>query len=634
MSTTYRGTRSSGLSRKSRRTIGILIAAIVVLCIALALFLLRDKLFSPKAPAEQAFNPSVGPTLPEQPEKPEQTTEPEQTEDPSEEVPPEPVAEDPSFIGPLPPPAEPEPEEPEEEGYVYIDPELTEPFEDFDPHFVESTDPAKHMKSTEIIVNGEIVENFELEEDLWFGLPSEYTELSGVTAFRGNNFRNTSSCGTAELTEYKFGDYWTQPIGALQAPDGSVWTGSGWTGQPIIVSWPKETRAIMNMEDWAKEAEQLVEVITPTMDGYVYFNELETGKPTREKLWMGYTFKGCGCIDPRGYPLLYLGSGYNSKKGNSHAFIVSLIDCTILYEYGKNDSFAYRGFSGFDGCATVDPENDMLITPGENGILYIHRLHTQYDPKAGTISVDPELIRWRYQGNRNGSYKFWYGMEDSPVLWQGHLIIADNGGYLMCLDLKTLTLDWVQDVVDDTNCSPVLELEHGHPYLYISTSFHMGWNANQTFDVPMYKIDAETGEIVWELSVNCYTADGLSGGAEGTAALGKRNLSEYVYFPMAKANHPGTGDLVCCRKDTGEVVWTCTTDSYSWGSPTIVYDQNGDGYLIYGCLESMLYLVDGKTGKILDSMNVGAHVEATAAIYNNIAVIGTRTNFIYGITLK
>ena len=71
----------------------------------------------------------------------------------------------------------------------------------------------------------------------------------------------------------------------------------------------------MNMYDWAKEDDELVEVIYATMDGNVYFLDLNTGKKTRDTLTLGYTFKGAGALDPRGYPLLYLGAGYDSDRG-------------------------------------------------------------------------------------------------------------------------------------------------------------------------------------------------------------------------------------------------------------------------------------------------------------------------------
>ena len=61
------------------------------------------------------------------------------------------------------------------------------------------------------------------------------------------------------------------------------------------------------MYDWAKNDEDLVEVIYACMDGWIYFLDLKTGEKTRDSLFLGYTFKGAGALDPRGYPIMYLG---------------------------------------------------------------------------------------------------------------------------------------------------------------------------------------------------------------------------------------------------------------------------------------------------------------------------------------
>ena len=91
------------------------------------------------------------------------------------------------------------------------------------------------------------------------------------------------------------------------------------------------------MDMAAKQAETLTEVIYPTMDGYIYFIELTSGEYTREPLYIGYSFKGTGSLDPRGYPILYLGAGYTSALGKSRVFVISLIDGSILYTFGNDD---------------------------------------------------------------------------------------------------------------------------------------------------------------------------------------------------------------------------------------------------------------------------------------------------------
>jgi len=508
--------------------------------------------------------------------------------------------------------------------------------EPFEPHSVDSTAEANFLQSTDIMVDGEMFEG-EYEDDtgIYFGYPEEYSSLPGVITFRGNNFRDSAAYGTANITQKKFGGSWTAGTGSLTAPNGTFWSGNGWTGQPLIAEWPKETRQIMNMYDWAKEAETLVEVVYPSMDGYIYFYELQTGKATRDALNLGYTFKGTGTLDPRGYPLLCVGSGYDSYKGTSHVFLVSLIDFSVLYEFGANDGFAHRAWSMYDSAPLIDADTDKLIYCGENGVIYIITLGTEYDEEAGTISVNPtRAAKWRYMSNRFASTgQFWLGFEASPVIWQSHMIVPDNGGNLICLDLNTLTVDWVQDTLDDTNCTPVLEIEDGHPYIYASTSYHLGWRSWMTADVPVWKIDAETGEIVWQVSYSCYSVEELSGGTQGSIAVGKHNVSDLVYVPIARTPSASGGKLVALDKETGEEVWVMETQVYSWSTPTLVYDQNGDGYILYCTTGHYLYLLDARTGEILDSRNLGGLFEASPAVYGNWLVVGHRNGSIYGIEL-
>ena len=619
MKTKYEAKHAGKLSRKAKRDLFFIIFFSILLSAAIvvgSLLYFAPEIFGLESDAER-------PVL-QNPFSPGETKDPEEdhtqiidAEKPADQNSPDAPSQDPQT------PAEPE---------VPVEPEPVK--EPFDPHFVESTDPALHFISTDIKVGDEIVEEYQAEEPIFFDAPELYSSFDGLITFRGNNYRTGSSVGTAELTSKTFGKYWTSPVSSLTSPDGTNWSGCGWTGQPLIANWPKETRQVMNMYDWAKEADELIEVIYPTMDGNIYFLELETGKATRDKLNIGFTFKGCGSLDPRGYPVLYVGSGYNSNKGTSRVFAISLIDGSTIFSFGNSDSFAHRDWPCFDSSPLIDAETDQLIYPGENGVLYIIKLNSAYNEKEATLTMEPEFIRWRYQGARSTRTSYWLGMECSAAIHEGHIFMADNGGYLFCLDLNDLQVEWVQDIKDDTNASPVLELEDGHPYLYIAPSFHLGWRSWSTADVPIYKIDAETGEIVWEKSYSCWSESGVSGGVQGTIALGQNNLSDMVFVPVARTGTAAGGLVAALDKETGEVIWECKNASYTWGSPTIVYDQNGDGYLFYASLYGTLFMVDGKTGNILDSFNMGGHMEATVAAYGNQIVVGARTGYIWGIQLN
>jgi len=507
----------------------------------------------------------------------------------------------------------------------------------FEPKAAADTSPHRLIAQTGIMAAGSSVSDYRFSRPIDMGLGSEYTSAQGIVTFRGNNFRDGGAYGFADIVGKAFSDsFWSLSAPSPKAQDGDALKG-GWAGQPLIMTWPKETREHMNMYGWAKKADFLTEVIYPSEDGNVYFLDLTTGKKTRDSLDLGFAFKGSGSLDPRGYPILYLGSGRDSAKGVSHVFIVNLLDCSVMYEFGANDSFSLRGDSSFfNGSPLIDADTDRLVYPGGNGVIYIMDLNTRYDADAGTLSLKPSnTVKWRYDGTRATADSYLPGMEGSAVIWHSRLIIADTGGNLLCLSLKDLTLDWVQNTLDDTDCSPVLELEDGHPYIYLGTSFRAGWRASaeKTADVPVWKIDAVSGDIVWKMVYTCHTGTEVSGGVQGTAALGKNKLSDLIFVPVAMTPESGTGILAALSKKTGETVWQQQTQVYSRSSPVAVYDRNGNGYLVFCTAGGYMYLLDGLTGKVLDFKNLGSVVDASPAVFNGTVVVGTSGRIVYGIKL-
>lgn len=522
------------------------------------------------------------------------------------------------------------------------------PVPTFNPSPVAGTMPSDFGLEEAIEDNGTVVDAYTRAEPIDFLEGDTYTELEGVITFRGNNFRDSAAYGTVTWTG-QASEPWTFSVGSMAKKSGSgSWTGCGWTGQPLIVKWPEETKRIMNLYDSAKNDPDLVEVIYATMDGHIYFLDLYTGEKTRDPINVGYPFKGAGALDPRGYPLMYVGSGDDSTAGDSRAFIINLINGTVLYEFGVEDGFALRDLSYFDSSALVDAETDTLIYPGESGILYTIKLNTQYDPNAGTISINPQTVKWRYKGARSlstdtvdGSQGWWLGIEDSAIIWRGHAIFTDNGGHMICLDLNTMKAVWVQDTLDDTNCTPVLSLEgpDNHPYVYTSTSFHPNWRAseNSTAPIPIWKIDAVTGQIVAQNDTyHCQTIatpNQVSGGVQGTLAIGEKDLEGLIFVPVAMTE--GTrGKLVALNTSDMSVKWECDFAGYPWSSPVAVYDDSGKGYLVQFNKTGYIHLIDGQTGEIISEMSLGSNVEASPAVYNNMVVVGTRGGLIYGMDLN
>ena len=516
---------------------------------------------------------------------------------------------------------------------VHVDPRT-----EFAPDMTLLSNPENFQMTWEINVDGEVVDRYQREDRICFELDQEYFALPGVATFRGNNYRNSATYGTAVIEKETMGVAWSHPIGQL-----NKWGGCAWTGQPLVVQWDDETKAIMNMYENKKNKDGLVEVIYATLDGYIHFYDMEDGSQTRDPINMGMNFKGAGALDPRGYPLLYVGAGLYLNGAAPRMFVVSLIDGKIIYQYGNNDDFAIRDWSAFDSSPLVDAESDTLIWPGENGVLYTIKLNTEYDKDAGTICVNPDTpVKSRYTSYYSEEEDRYLGYEASASIVDHYLFTSENGGLFQCVDLNTMELVWVQDTKDASNSSPVFEWgKDGQGYLYTAPSLH--WTAeSHKGTVSIYKLDAATGEILWEHSRDCVRYDDIAGGVQCTPLLGKEgsNIDGLIIYSVGRTsmepNDPYVayrGVLVALDKETGEKIWEISTGNYAWSSPTALYTEDGHAYIFLANASGVCRLIDGGTGEVLSSLNFKQTVEASPVVFNNMLVIGSR-EAVYGIKIS
>ena len=493
-----------------------------------------------------------------------------------------------------------------------------------------SSDPANWNVTWEVIKSDAVLEDFTRQDPISFGDPEDYFALPGVATFRGNNYRSSATYGTAEITNESMSTVWSHWIGSYNG-----WGGCAWTGQPLVVQWDEATKQIMNLYNSAKSKEGLVEVVYAMLDGYIHFYDLETGAETRPAIQINMNFKGAGALDPRGYPLLYVGSGVNGGGKEAHMYIISLIDGSILWEYGDDDPYATRNWSAFDSSPLVDAETDTLIWPGENGILYTMKLNTAYDKASGTISVAPgDMIRARYSSTYSEEGRY-VGMETSASIVDHYLYASENGGLFFCVDLNTMELVWTQDTGDDSNSSPVFEWgAGGNGYLYTAPSLH--WTAEKNAgSVTIYKLNAQTGEVVWQYEKECVTVTDVSGGVQATPLLGKEgsNIENLIIYVVARTPGSYDGVMIAFDKETGEVVWEMDTRNYTWSSPTAVYTDDGRAYIITVNASGKIRLVNGETGEVLDELGLAQTTEASPVVFGNLFVIGTREG-VYGIKVS
>ncbi|MEE1047518.1 MAG: PQQ-binding-like beta-propeller repeat protein, partial [Clostridia bacterium] len=231
---------------------------------------------------------------------------------------------------------------------------------------------------------------------------------------------------------------------------------------------------------------------------------------------------------------------------------------------------------------------------------------------------------------------YWNGYECSGVIVDRYLYLSENGGMFFCINLDTMELVWAQDTLDDSNSTPVFEWDdEGNPYVYTAPSLH--WTASGgKGSVNIFKLDANTGEIQWKMPFDCYTIPNTSGGVQASPVLGREgtDLEGIIVYPVAYTPHQQDGMLVAIDTKTGEKVWEHHMPYYTWSSPVAVYNSSGEACVIVCDSIGDVNLIDGKTGELLDKVNIGANVEASPSVYKDMLVVGTRGCRICGISIK
>ena len=502
------------------------------------------------------------------------------------------------------------------------------------------------------------ISNYLRPYEILFGGPLDYNLVPGVLTFRGNNFRSSAAFGLVDIPQKIMAQVWERPVGSLASSSWSfTWTGTGWTGQPDIVQWDWDVQQMMNLYPDKKAKHGLKEVIYATMDGNIYFFDLDDGKDTRPPIHVGASIKGTPAIDPRGYPILYVGQGdFQPPSSSIHEIgyrIYSLIDQKLLYFQNGIDQRSYRpSWGACDSSPIVDANTDTLIYPNENGMIYTLKLNTVFDRTKTTLTIDPESVAYRYRSDI--TTPTWEGIESSACFYGHYAFFSDNAGALNCMDLDTMTHLWTLPQGDDSDATPTLDERNGVLSLYSGTE--VGQQSTQTGDWKgtafLYRVDALSGKVVWKTTMTTWTktdanmGNDIKGGIIGSPVVGKGKMADLVVYSFSMTTGIYSGDsLVAFNKDTGAVVWTYKMKYYSWSSPVDIYDAAGNPYLVIYDSHSQIHLLDGMTGAPLDVLQLekglgtskatnSGNIESSPAIFGNQLVIGTRGQVIVGVTLK
>lgn len=453
-------------------------------------------------------------------------------------------------------------------------------------------------------------------------MPDTYAPvMQGVTTFRGNALRSAPAFGKATVRKQQLRKLW-----AVRTGSSSWGGGAGWTGQPAIVRWSEESKRVMNISAPFKQKPNFTEVIYGSLDGRIYFLDLDSGKQTRKPIVIRNPIKGSLSVDPRGYPILYIGQGIN-ETGEFRFRMFSLIDGKLLSSINGIDKQANRRWGAFDGSALINRETDTMYLGGENGILYRVKLNTRYNAKRAQLSLNPKIDKYVYQTRHQG-------IENSVAMYKNLAYFSDNGGFIQAVDMNTLTPRWTFKGNDDTDATIAIEVENGIPFLYTGNQVDKQGPGGKVY---LRKLNGLTGKVVWQQAYPCYFSGGskpVNGGLLASPVIGKGDIKDRVIFTLARYGTMKGGLMVALNKQTGKPIWEQKMRQYAWSSPVDVIDQTGKSWLFQADSVGQVLLVNPTNGSIRHRISYGANIEASPAVFNGVAVTATRAGQLIAFRLE
>ena len=485
-----------------------------------------------------------------------------------------------------------------------------------------------------------------------FPAEDAYTTLPyGVLTYRGNAFRQNAAVGTVNgrLTGLEL--LWEVEAGVARGASTNYY-GIGWTGQPAIIKWSQEVRGFTNIVEEKRNTTALKEVIIGGLDGKIYFLDLADGQPTRDAITLGYPMKGSVSIHSLGYPMMTVGQYARKMKSGTGSIGLHFYDLLTQKFIHRIDGLdgklnrAYYEVGSFEGTALIDPNSDTLVTAGTNGLLYVTRLNTQLDYTNGVLLTKPSTVLMRSkaagQDNRDTS------VQSSVAAYQHYVWYADMGGVLHCVDTTTMRTVWAVETGDSVKATVALDFDESGT-LWVYTANTLNNRSKGTCDIRRY--NALTGEEGWTLSIDVKknTKQNITGGAMASPVVGQHGIEDLVIFTLSNlkdthglmlldgAEGAAEGAIIALRKADGSVAWARALDDYSYSSPVAVYNAEGEAWIVQASASGKLYLLEGRTGKLVGTLDVEGTIEASPAVYGSTLVIGTTGSkhpAIYGISLK
>lgn len=209
--------------------------------------------------------------------------------------------------------------------------------------------------------------------------------------------------------------------------------------------------------------------------------------------------------------------------------------------------------------------------------------------QSGFIDRDirtPLHVEWKFSTKD--------AIEGAAACMNGKIVFGSMDEKVYCLDEMTGKEIW------STKTGPIKA----------SPSIHKNVVYIGNVDGAFHALDFNTGKILWTFQTN----GEISGGAnffEDTLLIGSQDENLY------------------CLNLQGKEVWKFKMDGPFFGSCAVK-----DGKTFAAGCDSTLHVIDAKSGKELNSLDLGGQTGATASISGNELFVGTMSNNVLGIDWK
>ena len=444
-------------------------------------------------------------------------------------------------------------------------------------------------------------------------LINPYDTVPGVFTFRGGQRRDARTySGKIKGTPNRIVQDWVFRTSAR----GSWGGGSGWTGEPVYVKWPKEQMDKFRQSSPALTADfSEEEIIVGSLCEQLYFLNFANGKESRKSIEVGNPVKGSVSLDPALNGSLYVGQGIPTQSPFGH-LSVDLYKHERVYMWDR-DPKAKRGWGAYDSSPVV--AGQFLFWPGENGSIY------KYSRLGNGQLKMHSALRYVIKGDGGA------GIESSMAIYKNYGFVGDNHGDILCINLNTMKPVWHYDNHDDIDGSIVLEVEKDVPYIYCGCEVDLqGGSDKRTHFV---KLNALSGTKVWEWScpsakVNVRDSH-FDGGLYCTPLIGDGDCKNMIFASFNQLDGSKNSEFLAFDKNSGNLLYRKPLTFFAWSSPVGFYNEKNELYIVIGNSSGHLYFIRGKDGEILFDQVMSSNFESSPIVKDNIMVVGSRDGGIY-----